>query len=60
MNIYKYLYLYIYIYIYIYLYIYIYIYIKDTCKFILFLIWKFFKQNKNLENKKKENCKTWR
>ena len=57
--------IYLYIYIYIYtnlsnlslslslsLYIYIYIYIKVVCKFILLLIWKVLKQNKNLEIKK--------
>ena len=35
---------------------YIYIYILVTCKFTLLLICKFFKQNKNLEIKKKVKC----
>ena len=43
------------LYIYIYIYKqYIRIYIKVTCKFILLLISKFLKQNKNLEIKKKK------
>ena len=45
------IYIYIYI-IYIYIYIYLYLYIKVVCKFILLLIWKVLKQNKNLEIKK--------
>ena len=40
---------------YVYIYIYIYTYITVACKFILLLIWKFLKQNKNLEIKKKRD-----
>ena len=53
------------VFVYIYIYIYIYkqyirIYIKVTCKFILLLIWRFLKQNKNLEIKKKKKKKMQR
>ena len=49
------MYMWIYIYICIYIYIYMYMYMcMVTCKFILLLIWKFLKKNKNLEIKKKK------